>query len=70
MVLSDREKAVALITNAIALYSIYDKDGEISKKQSLVDFILKSVPNEIKSHVSMELIDDIFGFVSSASLQR
>jgi hypothetical protein len=36
----------------------------LSENQSLIDFILKSIPEEIKSEISMDLIDEVFDYVS------
>jgi len=32
----------------------------------MVDFILKTVPDEMKKDISIELIDEIFEFVSNS----
>lgn len=64
MVLSNKEKAISLISNAIAVYSLYTEKKSLSENQSLIDFILKSIPEEIKSEISMDLIDEVFDYVS------
>ncbi|NIP61783.1 MAG: hypothetical protein GWN01_09535 [Nitrosopumilaceae archaeon] len=66
MPLSDREKTVALIANGIAVYSLYREEGKISDESNLFDFILKITPQKYHSNLSVELIDEIFAFVSSA----
>ena len=66
MSLSDKEKAIAIITNGITVYSLYQKRGELPKNTTMYDFILKTVPEEVKPHISAELIDEVFLFVSSA----
>ena len=66
MVLTNKEKTIALISNAIAVYSLYQERGNLPENTSLIDFILKAVPEDIKPEISMELIDEIFGYVSSA----
>lgn len=68
MVLSNREKAISIISNAISTYSIYTQRGSLPDNQSLVDFILKAVPNELKAEISMDLIDEVFDFVSKAHI--
>ena len=60
MTLSSREKLIIWITNAITLYSKKMEESNISQNQSIVDFVLKSVPDDLKSDISMELIDDVF----------
>lgn len=64
MPLSNREKLIVLITNAITLYSKKMEEGNISQNQSIVDFVLKSVPDDLKLEITMELIDDVFSHVS------
>ena len=65
MALTDREKALVVISNAISVYSIYAKNPEmLPKNMSLIDFVLKSMPEELKKEISMDLIDEIFDFVS------
>jgi len=68
MVLSDKEKVVALISNAIAVYSIYTQNGSLPEKQSLIDFILKGIPNDMKKEISIDLIDEVFDYVSKSRL--
>lgn len=65
MTLTDKEKLLIMISNAISVYSIYAKNPEtLPKNMSLIDFILKSTPTELKKDVSMDLIDEVFEFVS------
>jgi hypothetical protein len=64
MVLSNKEKAISLISNAIATYSLYTEKKSLPENQSLIDFILKSIPEEIKPEISMDLIDEVFDYVS------
>ena len=69
MVLNNKEKAIALIANGISAYSIYVENGALPQNQSLIDFILKGVPDEIKPEISIELVDEIFEYVSKAHLE-
>jgi len=64
MTLTNREKLVVLITNAITLYSKKMEEGNMPQNQSIVDFVLKSIPDDLKSEISMELIDDVFSQIS------
>jgi len=66
MVLSNREKAISLISNAISTYSIYTQRVSLPGHQSLIDFILKAAPDELKPEISMDLIDEVFDYVSKA----
>ncbi len=65
MTLSNREKILVVISNAISVYSIYAKTPDtIPKNMSLIDFVLKATPEDLKKDLSMELIDEVFAFVS------
>ena len=64
MSLTNREKLIVLITNAITLYSKKMEGDNRPQNQSIVDFVLKSLPDDLKSEMSMELIDDVFSQVS------
>lgn len=64
--LSNKEKLVALISNGIAVYSLYQERQSLPKNITMYDFILKVIPDDIKSELSMELIDEVFQYVSSA----
>ena len=66
MVLSDKEKLVALISNGIAVYSLYREQDRLPENTTMFDFILKAIPNNLKSKLTPELIDEVFEFVSSA----
>lgn len=65
MTLSDREKVIVSISNAISVYSVYAKNPDtLPKNMSLIDFVLKSTPTHLKKEISMDLIDEIFEYVS------
>ena len=66
MALSAREKAISLIANGIAAYSMYQANGSLPKNTSMIDFVLKAVPEDVKPEVTIELIDEIFAYVSGA----
>ena len=66
MTLSPREKAIALISNGIAVYSLYQENNSLPENVSLIDFILKAVPEDMKSEITIELIDEVFVYVSGA----
>jgi len=68
MVLSKKEKTICLISNAIAAYSLYTEKGSLPDNISLIDFIVKIIPNEIKSEISMELIDEVFEYISKSRM--
>lgn len=65
MALTDREKVIVTISNAISVYSVYAKNPDmLPKNMSLIDFVLKTTPKELKKEISMDLIDEIFEYVS------
>ncbi len=64
MSLTNREKLIVLITNTITLYSKKMEEGNIAQNQSIVDFVLKSIPDDLKSEMSVELFDDVFSQIS------
>lgn len=70
MTLTNKEKALVVISNAISVYSVYAKNPDtLPKNMSLIDFVLKSTPDELKKEISMDLIDEIFEFVSKTQAE-
>lgn len=65
MVLSDKEKMVAIISNGIAVFSLLQERDELPKNTTMYDFVLKVIPENIKSKLSAELIDEVFQYVTS-----
>ena len=65
MVLSDKEKMVAIISNGIAVFSLLQERDELPKNTTMYDFVLKVIPENIKSELSAELIDEVFQYVTS-----
>jgi hypothetical protein len=63
--LTKKEKIIALISNGIAVYSLYQERESLPKNTTMYDFVLKVIPEDIKSELSVELIDEIFQYVSS-----
>lgn len=64
MPLSSREKIVALVSNGIAVYSMMQKRG--GAKGTMYDFVLRAIPEDARDGLDAELIDEVFGYVSSA----
>ena len=65
MTLTKKEKIIALISNGIAVYSLYQERESLPKNTTMYDFVLKVIPEDIKSELSVELIDEVFQYVSS-----
>ena len=66
MALTDKEKIIALISNGIAVYSLYQEQGSLPENTTMFDFILKAIPENVKSQLTPELIDEVFEYVASA----
>lgn len=66
MVLSDKEKLVAVIANGISVFSLLQEREELPKNTTMYDFVLKVIPEDLKSELSVELIDEVFQYVTSA----
>ena len=67
--MNQREKAIAYISGAIAPYSLRKERGELTDSASMYDFLSKIIPDELSSEAKIELIDEVFGYVSN-SLSR
>ena len=65
MVLSNKEKLVAVIANGIAVFSLLQEREELPKNTTMYDFVLKVIPEDLKSELSVELIDEVFQYVTS-----
>jgi len=63
--LNIKEKAIAHIANAITVFSMQRNTNQLPKNISMIDFILKTVPEDVKQDVTMELIDSIFSYISA-----
>lgn len=66
MALNTREKVIALVSNAVAVYSVKQEEGQLPENVTLFEFILKAMPEELKPELSMEIIDEVFEYVSTA----
>jgi len=60
-----KEKVIAHIASAITAFSMQQNTNQLPKNVSMVDFILKTVPEDIKQDVTMELIDSVFLYISA-----
>ena len=65
MDLSNKEKMVAIISNGIAVFSLLQERDSLPKNTTMYDFILKMIPEDIKSELNVEIIDEVFLYVSS-----
>ena len=65
MTLTNKEKTIAIISNGIAVFSLYQKRNELPENVTMYDFILKTMPKDNLSELSAELIDEVFEYVST-----
>mgnify|MGYP001037871328 FL=1 len=65
MALTNKEKMVAIISNGIAVFSLLQERGDLPENTTMYDFVLKVIPDDIKSELSIELIDEVFQYVST-----
>jgi len=63
--LNVKEKAIAHIASAITVFSMQQNTNQLPKNISMVDLILKTMPEDIKQDVTMELIDSVFLYISA-----
>ena len=69
MTLSSREKTIIITSHLVSLYSEMAEKGKIPQNQSIIDFLMKNIPKEHKPDLSMDLIDDVFAFISSRPME-
>ena len=60
-----KEKVIAHIASAITVFSIQQNTNQLPKNVSMVDFILKTVPEDIKQDITIELVDSVFSYIST-----
>ena len=63
--INDTDKILEHVTSAIAVYSIRSSNGMLTNDISMIDFILKTIPKNLEAKVSIDLIDDVFSYVSA-----
>lgn len=69
MTLTNREKTSIIVSHLVSLYSENLEQGKIPQGQSVIDFIMKNIPQEYKSDLSIEIIDDVFNFIASKPME-
>ena len=65
MVLNSREKTAIIVSHLISLYSEKMEQEKVPPNQSVIDFIIKNLPQEYKPYLTMDLIDEVFNFIST-----
>ena len=66
MTLTEKEKLIAIISNGIAVFSLLQEQEKLPPNTTMYDFVLKVIPEDLKSDLSVELIDEVFRYVTSA----
>ena len=51
MPLDKKEKMIAIISNGIAVFSLLQERDELPKNTTMYDFVLKVIPDDIKSRI-------------------
>ena len=69
MTLTSREKTAIITSHLVSLYSEKMEEGKISHGESVIDFIMKNIPQEYKTELSIEIIDDVFNFIASKPME-
>ena len=64
MVLTDKEKMIAIISNGIAVYSLLQDRDSLPKGTTLYDFVLRIVPKDARKELNASLIDEVYEYVS------
>ena len=62
--LNENDKIIAHVSSAIAVYSVRSSNGMLTNDISMIDFILKTTPKNLEAKVSIDLIDDVFSYIS------
>jgi len=63
--LNIKEKVIAHIASAITVFSMQQNTNQLPKNISMIDFILKTVPEDIKQDITIELVDSVFSYISA-----
>ena len=63
--MNKKEIAIIHIASSITVFSMRQNDNTLPNNTSMIDFILKTVPDDVKQDVTMDLIDDVFSYISA-----
>ena len=69
MTLTSKEKTAIIVSHLVSAYSEKMERSEIPQGQSVIDFIIKNIPQEFKSDISIDVIDDVINFISSRPME-
>ena len=60
-----KEIAIIHIASSISIFSMRQNDNTLPENVSMIDFILKTAPKKIKPDITIDLIDNVFSYVST-----
>ena len=63
--MNKKEIAIIHIASSITVFSMRQNDNTLPNYTSMIDFILKTVPEEIKPDITIDLIDSVFSYIST-----
>jgi len=63
--MNKKEIAIIHIASSITVFSMRQNDNTLPNNTSMIDFILKTVPEEIKPDITIDLIDSVFSYIST-----
>jgi len=66
--LNINEMVIAHIASAISIFSIRQNDNTLPKNISMIDFILKTMPEDLKPNVTIDLVDSVFSYISATRI--
>ena len=64
--LTDRETTIALVANAIAVYSMLSERGELPDGSNMYGFVLDAVPAARRDGMTPDMVDEVFESVTLA----
>ncbi len=68
MSLTEKEKTAIIVSHLISLYSEMLHENQ-TVNQSVIDFVLKNIPQDYKEYLTMDLIDDVMAFISTHHME-
>ncbi|MXX20856.1 MAG: hypothetical protein F4Y82_06450 [Cenarchaeum sp. SB0665_bin_23] len=67
MALTQRERVLVVVSNALAIYAIKHSEGTISPNVTPHKFVLDHTPESIHHLISVDIIDDAYTALTNGS---
>lgn len=64
MALSERERLVAHVANALTVYAIRRSESTLPQSSTPHRFVLDAIPDDLRSTLTADIIDDVFTSLS------